>query len=65
MPCASSFLAMGLCELRNRIIDKVLPEDLLKQPLIHILLALDFLHTQAKIVHTGIEFLILLLKPRI
>lgn len=47
-------LAMSLCELRNRTIEKLLPEDLLKPILIHILLALDFLHTEAKIVHTGI-----------
>ncbi|KAE8408655.1 protein kinase [Aspergillus pseudonomiae] len=48
-------LAMSLCELRNRVIEKVLPEDLLKPALIHILLALDFLHTEAKIVHTDIQ----------
>ncbi|KAJ5682377.1 protein kinase [Penicillium macrosclerotiorum] len=45
-------LAMSLCELRNRVTEKVLPEDLLKPTLIHILLAVDFLHTEAKIVHT-------------
>lgn len=56
---------MSLCELRNRTIDKVLPEDLLKPTLIHILLALDFLHTEAKIVHTGIVFQTMLLKLRI
>ncbi|KAJ5900246.1 protein kinase [Penicillium subrubescens] len=48
-------LAMSLCELRNRTIEKVLPEDILKPTLIHILLALDFLHTEAKIVHTDIQ----------
>ncbi|OGM49815.1 protein kinase [Aspergillus bombycis] len=48
-------LAMSLCELRNRTIEKLLPEDLLKPTLIHILLALDFLHTEAKIVHTDIQ----------
>lgn len=46
-------LAMSICELRNRITEKVLPEDLLKPTLVHILLALDFLHTEAKVVHTG------------
>lgn len=51
-------LAMSLCELRHRTLEKVLPEDLLKPVLIHILLAIDFLHTEAKIVHTGITFLI-------
>lgn len=48
-------LAMSICELRNRTVDKVLPEDLLKPTLIHILLALDFLHTEAKIVHTDMR----------
>lgn len=46
-------LAMSLCELRHRTLEKVLPEDLLKPVLIHILLAIDFLHTEAQIVHTG------------
>lgn len=57
-------LAMSLCELRTRTIDGVLPEDLLKSTLIHLLLALDFLHTEAKIVHTSMIFLILIVKPR-
>lgn len=48
-------LAMSLCELRNRTMEKLLPEDLLKPVLIHILLALDFLHTEAKIIHTDIQ----------
>lgn len=47
-------LAMSLCELRNRAKDRILPENLLRPTLIHILLALDFLHTKAKIVHSGI-----------
>lgn len=51
-------LAMSLCELRNRAMEKVLPEYLLKPILIHILLALDFLHTEAKVVHTSTIFLI-------
>lgn len=50
---------MSLCELRNRTMEKVLPDDLLKPTLIHILLALDFLHTEAKLVHTGTIFLII------
>ncbi|PIG85343.1 serine/threonine protein kinase [Aspergillus arachidicola] len=57
-------LAMSLCELRNRTIDGVLPEDLLKSTLIHLLLAVDFLHTEAKLVHTSMIFLILIVKPR-
>ncbi|KAL4898978.1 hypothetical protein BDW74DRAFT_171823 [Aspergillus multicolor] len=44
-----------LCELRHRAPEKRLPEDLLKPTLIHILLALDFLHTEARIVHTDIQ----------
>ncbi|KAJ5909550.1 protein kinase [Penicillium tannophilum] len=45
-------LAMSICELRNQIIEKLLPEDLLKPTLIHILLTLDFLHIEAKLIHT-------------
>ncbi|KAF3385025.1 hypothetical protein F1880_001841 [Penicillium rolfsii] len=48
-------LAMSICELRHRTSEKVLPEDLLKPVLIHVLLAIDFLHTEAKIVHTDIQ----------
>ncbi|KAB8256306.1 kinase-like domain-containing protein [Aspergillus pseudonomiae] len=48
-------LAMSLFELRNRTVAKVLPENLLKPTLIHILLALDFLHTEAGIIHTDIQ----------
>ncbi|KAJ5948102.1 protein kinase [Penicillium verhagenii] len=48
-------LAMSLCELRHRAIGKVLPEVLVKPILIHILLALDFLHTEAKIVHADLQ----------
>ncbi|RDW61134.1 putative Serine protein kinase [Aspergillus mulundensis] len=48
-------LAMSVCELRHRTSEKLLPEDLLKPTLIHLLLALDFLHTEAKVVHTDIQ----------
>ncbi|OOF98767.1 hypothetical protein ASPCADRAFT_162455 [Aspergillus carbonarius ITEM 5010] len=48
-------LAMSLFELRNRIPAKVLPENEFKPTLIHILLALDFLHTDAGVVHTDIQ----------
>lgn len=44
---------MSLFELRNRTPQKVFPEYLLKPTLIHILLALDFLHTEAHVIHTG------------
>lgn len=46
-------LAMTLFELRNRVAGKVLLENLLKPTLIHILLALDFLHTEAGVIYTG------------
>ena len=46
-------LGMSLYELRNRCPRKVFPENLLKPTLIHILLALDFLHTEARVIHTG------------
>ncbi|KAJ5712315.1 protein kinase [Penicillium malachiteum] len=48
-------LAMSLCELCHRAKEKMLPEDLLKPTLIHILLALDFLHTELGVVHTDIQ----------
>ncbi|KAJ5577537.1 protein kinase [Penicillium hispanicum] len=48
-------LAMSLHELQNLIPEKVLPENLVKPTLIHILLALDFLHAEAHIVHTDIS----------
>ncbi|KAJ5677298.1 kinase-like domain-containing protein [Penicillium maclennaniae] len=40
-------LGMSLYELRNRTAKKVFPEILLKPTLIHILIALDFLHSEA------------------
>lgn len=46
-------LAMSLFELRNKGKAKIFTENLLKPTLIHILLALDFLHTEAHVVHTG------------
>ncbi|KAJ5368969.1 protein kinase, partial [Penicillium cataractarum] len=48
-------LAISLYELRYRTLEKVLPEDLLKPVLIYILLAIDFLHTEAKIIYTNIQ----------
>ncbi|CEJ60619.1 hypothetical protein PMG11_09188 [Penicillium brasilianum] len=48
-------LGMSLFELRNRCPRKVFPENLLKPTLIHILLALDFLHTEAQVVHTDLQ----------
>ncbi|KAB8262384.1 kinase-like domain-containing protein [Aspergillus pseudonomiae] len=48
-------LGMSLYELRNRCPRKVFPENLLKPTLIHILLALDFLHTEARNIMLNIE----------
>lgn len=47
-------LAMSVLELRNRAVRKALPEYLLKPTLIHILIALDFLHSEAHVIHTGL-----------
>jgi hypothetical protein len=52
-------LATSLFELRNRMKGKVFPEYLLKPTLIHILLALDFLHTEAHVIHTGMILLMI------
>ena len=46
-------LGMSLKDLHKGCPSGRYPEDLLKPALIHILLALDFLHGQAKMVHTG------------
>lgn len=48
-----SSLAMGLFELPNRAARKVLPGFQLKPTLIHILIALDFLHHDGHMIHTG------------
>ncbi|KAJ5547498.1 hypothetical protein N7513_004732 [Penicillium frequentans] len=48
-------LGMSLFELRNRCPRKVFPENLLKPTLIHILLALDFLHAEAHVIHTDLQ----------
>ncbi|KAK2756125.1 hypothetical protein FQN54_005533 [Arachnomyces sp. PD_36] len=48
-------LGMRLADLKARASGRKLPEELLKLTLIHILHALDFLHTEAKIVHTDIQ----------
>ncbi|KAJ5086607.1 kinase-like domain-containing protein, partial [Penicillium alfredii] len=52
-------LAVSLLELRNRTKAKVFPDSLLKPALIHILLALDFLHTEAHVIHTGMLLLVI------
>lgn len=48
-------LAITLREFRRMFPDKSLPLDLLKNVLYHILTALDFLHTEAGVIHTDIQ----------
>lgn len=45
---------MSLYEFRTHLRAKVLPRAMVKLTLVHLLLALDYLHTEAGIVHTGI-----------
>jgi hypothetical protein len=44
---------MSLAKLRSRVPEEKLPENILKLTLIHILIALEFLHTHANIIHCG------------
>lgn len=46
-------LGMHLCELQCLFSSGTLPENILKTTLTHVLFALDFLHTEARLVHTG------------
>lgn len=46
-------LGMSMYEFRTQLREKVLPEEIVKLTLMHLLLALDYLHTEAGIVHTG------------
>lgn len=46
-------LGIRLYDFRNHLRAKVLPEKIVKLTLVHLLLALDYLHTEAGIVHTG------------
>ncbi|OGM47773.1 protein kinase [Aspergillus bombycis] len=46
-------LGMSLYDFRTQLRAKVLPEKIVKLTLMHLLLALDYLHTEAGIVHTG------------
>ncbi|OOG00367.1 hypothetical protein ASPCADRAFT_502697 [Aspergillus carbonarius ITEM 5010] len=48
-------LGMSLYEFRTQLRAKVLPEKIVKLTLVHLLLALDYLHTEAGIVHTAHE----------
>jgi hypothetical protein len=49
-------LADPLTKFRDHFSGKVYPENVLQLTLTHILLALDFLHAEAKVVHTGMYF---------
>jgi serine/threonine-protein kinase SRPK3 len=46
-------LAMSLSQFRGKMPGKRMSEELLKTLLYHLLLALDFLHTEAQVIHTG------------
>jgi serine/threonine-protein kinase SRPK3 len=46
-------LAISLKAFRTMLPKRALPVGLLKLVLKHLLLVLDFLHTEAKVVHTG------------
>lgn len=46
-------LGISLYDFRTQLSAKVLPEKIVKLTLMHLLLALDYLHTEAGIVHTG------------
>jgi serine/threonine-protein kinase SRPK3 len=46
-------LGMSLAKFRSRVPKKKLPENILKLTLIHILIALEFLHTKANMIHCG------------
>ncbi|PYI35738.1 kinase-like protein [Aspergillus indologenus CBS 114.80] len=48
-------LGISLYGFRTQLRAKVLPESIVKMALIHLLLALDYLHTEAGIVHTDIQ----------
>ncbi|OJZ85764.1 hypothetical protein ASPFODRAFT_61155 [Aspergillus luchuensis CBS 106.47] len=48
-------LGMSMHEFRTQLRAKVLPESIVKLTLMHLLLALDYLHMEAGIVHTDIQ----------
>lgn len=48
-------LGMSLYDFRTQLRAKVLPEKIVKLTLVHLLLALDYLHVVAEIVHTGMN----------
>lgn len=46
-------LGMSMHEFHTQLRAKVLPENIVKLTLMHLLLAVDYLHMEAGIVHTG------------
>jgi serine/threonine-protein kinase SRPK3 len=54
-------LSNDILGLRYNRPDRKLPEAMLKQILIHLLLALDFLHSECHVIHTGQVALLTLL----
>ncbi|KAJ5803907.1 uncharacterized protein N7518_000210 [Penicillium psychrosexuale] len=48
-------LGIRLSDIRHRFPDKILPEESVKLVLVHLLFALDYLHTKAGIIYTDIQ----------
>ena len=46
-------LAISIKAFRRKLPGRALPVSLVKLVLKHLLLSLDFLHTEAKVIHTG------------
>ena len=51
-------LGMSLFQLMKQCPDKVFTEDLLKATILRIFLALDYLHTEAHLIHTGASLIL-------
>jgi hypothetical protein len=49
-------LGLPLSDFQALLPSGKLPQDILKLTLIHVLLALDYLHTDGHLIHTGMRF---------
>lgn len=49
-------LSTSLSAFRRQCPERALPIDLLKLILMHVLLSIDYLHSEAKVIHTGQRF---------